>query len=346
MRAAVCIVSMSWALSCAAPSRTSAPPAPVAEAPVAEAPVARAPTAVPDLVFTGMCDASGAVGLNPHTFIVADDEDNVLRAYDVRQPGPPLWSVDLSSALGAVPKPNKAPPETDIEAGTRVGELAFWLTSHARNSSGKLKRERLKLFATTLPAAGTTVALAGRPYEHLLDDLLAEPRLARFGLEQAAALAPKNQGGLNLEGMSARREGGVWIGFRNPIPEGAALLVPLLNPEQLLHDARAEFGEPRLLDLAGYGVRAISEQAGRYLILAGPYDGSRGARLYAWDGEATVMLRAETALQGLSPEGFFTPDQGRVLVLSDDGSVSIDGVECKRLSDASKKRFRARWLEP
>jgi hypothetical protein len=302
------------------------------------------PAAASDLTFVGMCDASGAVALDARTFIVADDEDNVLRAYDVQHPGPPLWSVDMSLAIGALPKPHKAPPETDIEAGTRVGALAFWLTSHGRNSSGKPKPERLKLFATTLPTAGVAATIAGLPYEHLLDDLLAEPRLARFSLEQAARLAPKAQGGLNLEGMTARREGGVWIGFRNPIPDGAALLVPLLNPEQIIYGKRAELGEPRLLDLGGYGVRAISEHAGSYLILAGPYDATRGARLYAWDGQATVTLRAEKELAGLNPEGFFTPENGDVMVLSDDGGVSIDGVECKRLKDASKKRYRARWL--
>lgn len=309
-------------------------------------PLASGGAAPADLVFTGMCDASGAVALDARMFIAADDEDNVLRAYDAQRPGPPLWSVDMSSAIGAVPKPRKAPPETDIEAATRVGALAFWLTSHGRNSSGKLKPERLKLFATALPTAGAPATLAGRPYEHLLDDLLAEPRLARFGLERAAALAPKAQGGLNLEGMTARREGGVWIGFRNPIPDGAALLVPLLNPEQVIEGERAALGEPRLLDLGGYGVRAISEHAGHYLILAGAYDSSRGARLYTWDGEATVTLRADRALEGLNPEAFFTPDGGDVLVLSDDGSVSIDGVECKRLGDAAKKRYRARWIAP
>jgi hypothetical protein len=343
MRAVSSLLLMLLSLSCAETTSSSHSGS---KPPVAATNRGAELAATSDLTFVGMCDASGAVALDARTFIVADDEDNVLRAYDVQRPGPPLWSVDMSSAIGAVPKPNKSPPETDIEAGTRVGALAFWLTSHGRNSSGKPKPERLKLFATTLPSATTPATVAGLPYEHLLDDLLAEPRLARFSLEQAVTLAPKAKGGLNLEGMTARREGGVWIGFRNPIPDGAALLVPLLNPEQIIYGKRAELGEPRLLDLGGYGVRAISERAGSYLILAGPYDSGRGARLYAWDGGATVTLRAEAALEGLNPEGFFTPDEGDVLVLSDDGSVSIDGRECKRLKDASKKRYRARWLTP
>lgn len=34
-----------------------------------------------------MCDASAAVPLDERRFVAADDEDNVLRAYDSRSPG-------------------------------------------------------------------------------------------------------------------------------------------------------------------------------------------------------------------------------------------------------------------
>ena len=304
-----------------------------------------------DLVFTGMCDASGGVPLDARTFVVADDEDNVLRVYDTKAPGAPLWSVDVSSAIGLrgkpgkQGKPDKRPPETDIEAATRVGDIALWMTSHGRNSSGKLKPERLNLFGTALPKRGVVLTLSGKPYDHLLDDLLAEPRLARFGLKQAAELAPKEPGGLNLEGLTARPEGGVWIGFRNPIPEGKALLIPLLNPERVLVGEEATFGDPLLLDLGGLGVRAISSHDGRYLILAGPFDSREGSKLFGWDGRGKPTLIAQQTLNGLNAEGFFSPAVGRqVLVLSDDGSRLIDGTECKRLRDPAKKRFRARWL--
>jgi hypothetical protein len=301
-----------------------------------------------ELVFTGMCDASAAVPLDDHTFVVADDEDNVLRAYDSSAPGAPLWSVDVSAGIGIAPKPGKkaGPPEADIESATRVGALSFWMTSHGRNSSGKAKPERLRLFAASLPAKDQPLKISGRPYEHLLDDLLAEPRLSRFGLKEASQRAPKSAGGLNLEGMTARSEGGVWIGFRNPIPEGRALLVPLLNPEQLVADGRAQFGEPQLLDLGGLGVRAISHRDGQYLILAGPFDGSGSFRLFRWDGASQLSALSQERLDGINPEGFFTP-QGRpeVLLLSDDGSVAIDGTECKRLKEPARKRFRARWIK-
>lgn len=300
-----------------------------------------------------MCDASAAVPLDSSRFIVADDEDNLLRGYDVRTPGAPLWSFDVSPALGVAAKPPKpgkrpkAPPELDIEAATRVGDVAFWMTSHGRNSSGKLKPERLKLFATQLSSGSAPLRVVGRAYGRLLEDLLAEPRLAGFGLREAAQLAPKEPGGLNIEGMATRREGGVWIGFRNPIPAGKALLVPLLNPERMMHGDGAQLGEPRQLDLEGLGVRALTEHAGRYLVLAGPFDSQPGSALFMWDGVAGAERLPLSALDGLNPEGFFNPKGSeRILVLSDDGAVAVDGTECKRLKDPAQKRFRARWIKP
>jgi hypothetical protein len=86
--------------------------------------------AAPDtVVYKGMCDASAAVPLDAKTFAVADDEDNILRVYDVDKGGPPLRQVDLSPMLPLhadkkvkikPPKLGKVPkiPETDLEAGT------------------------------------------------------------------------------------------------------------------------------------------------------------------------------------------------------------------------------------
>lgn len=343
----VCLAFIAGVLACSKASQQPSPQPSLQPSPPKAAPGA-SPAA--ELTFTGMCDASAGVPLDDRRFVVADDEDNVLRAYDTQAPGAPVWSVDVSSSLGVYAKgkkPGKAAPEIDIEAATRVGELAFWMTSHGRNSSGKLKPERLKLFATSVPKVGEQLTVVGQAYDHFLDDLLAEPRLARFGLAAAAERAPKSPGGLNLEGMTARREGGVWVGFRNPLPEGKALIVPLLNPEQLIRGEKAALGEPQLLDLGGYGVRAISAHAGRYLILAGAFDGTPGSRMYAWDGMGTLSVVASSTLTGLNGEGFFSRDseRERVLVLSDDGSVPIDGTECKRLKATEQKRFRARWVK-
>lgn len=331
----------------AASAPTVASAEPYAGAASSAAPRAVAP---PVVVFTGMCDASGAVALSDRTFVVADDEDNVLRVYDAERGGPPLTGADVSAGLKLpFKKKKKKPgvpvaPEADIEAATRIGDRAYFMTSHGRNSSGKLKPERLRFFATTTPEDGD-IEVVGQPYDGLLADLLAEPRLASFGLDKAAELAPKAQGGLNLEGMTERKEGGVWLGFRNPIPEGHALLVPLLNPDELITGKRARFGDPVKLDLGGLGVRSLSSHDDRYLIVAGPYDQGATSRLFAWDGVGKAEPLDAISLDGFNPEGFVTREgHDRIMLLSDDGAVEVNGTACKRLKDPTQKRFRGLWV--
>jgi hypothetical protein len=305
-----------------------------------------------DLIFTGMCDASAAVALSETVFAVADDEDNVLRVYDARRGGAPLSSVDISDGLGLPVrprknpnKPPKPPPETDIEAATRLGDRALWITSHGRNSSGKLKSERLLLFGTTAPAEPTGIKVVGAPYENLLADLLADTRFSSFNLAAAAERAPKDPGGLNIEGLTERAAGGVFVGFRNPTPGGKALLVVLLNPLEVIRGQPVRLGEPVLLDLGGLGVRSLSFWRGRYLIVAGHYADALPSRLYRWDGQGTPEWVDRMEFKRLNPEGFFTPESlDKIMVLSDDGSLEIDGVACKRLKDHSRKRFRGVWL--
>ena len=295
------------------------------------------------LVFEGMCDASGAVVLGAPRFAVADDEDNVLRVYDGDAGGAPVYSVDVSPALDLPAK--KKTPEADIEAATRIGEHALWLTSHGRNSKGKLQPSRFRLFATSAPQSGQGLAPTGRPYEHLLDDMLLAPQLQALGLREAAERAPKEAGGLNIEGMTERPDGrSVVVGFRNPRPRGRAIVIPLENPLAVLEGERARLGAPLLLDLGGLGVRALSYWRGRYLIIGGPVDGESESALFVWDGESERPERLELDLQGLNPEGFVSfDDRDEIMLLSDDGSLEIDGDACKKLP-AEQKRFRGLWV--
>jgi hypothetical protein len=317
-------------------------------------PVQTAEASVParpprEVVFAGMCDASGAVALSARVLLAADDEDNVLRAYDADRGGQPLSSADVSEALGLPLKGKKNPrhPEIDLEAATVLDGRAYWLSSHARNAKGRVKAERFVLFATTAPpadAAGDVDVLGS--YEALLDDLIADERYARFDLAAAAELAPKEPGGLNIEGLTASVEGDLLIGFRNPIPEGGALIARLLNVRALVtgEETRARFGDPIHVDLRGQGVRSLSWWRGRYLILAGDPGEGGVSRLYTWDGRGQPAL-VDVDLAAYNPEGFFSPeDRDDVLLLSDDGSRLVDGEPCKELEDAAQKQFRAAWV--
>jgi hypothetical protein len=318
--------------------------------PTSAALAAPATPAQPDpIVFVGMCDASAAVPLDAHTFAVADDEDNILRVYDVDRGGPPLRMVDLSPALPLRNKKKvekgkkpKKTPETDLEAATALDGAAFWLTSHGRNSKGKMQDARYFLFATSLPRPGDPVQLVGEPYPSLLDDLLASEPLRRFDLQSAAEKPPKESGGLNIEGLTATPDSRVmYIGFRNPIPDGKALVVPLHNPGEVVRGQRARLGQPMLLDLGGQGIRSLSWWRNRYLIVAGDHGDGGTSHLYSWDGRGPATRISSVQLAGFNPEAFFTPeDRDEIVVFSDDGGVEIDGTRCKDLKDPAQKRFR------
>lgn len=304
------------------------------------------------VVFRGMCDASGAVPLSAHKFVIADDEDNVLRVYDVNKGGDPLAVYDISASLDLYPKPRKkpgkppkAPPELDIEGATQYKGLAYWITSHGRNSSGKYRAERLNFFATTLGDVDQPIQVSGKVNENLLADLIADPRMRPFNLAEAAEKAPKEEGGLNIEGLTERKEGGVWIGFRNPQPQNKALIVALLNPEEVIQGKPAKFSDPLLLDLDGRGIRALSWWRGRYLIAAGSYAGDEPSALYTWDGVKSpqrVLLRNADIT---NPEAFFTPEnRDEIMFFNDQGARLVDGVECKKLKDSSQKTFTGIWF--
>lgn len=296
--------------------------------------------------FEGTCDASGAVAVSERSVAVADDEDNILRVYDAYGGGPST-AIDLSAAIGLQPKGKRGKwPEADIEAGTRIGERAYWITSHGRSSKGQPRPERLRFFATTL--AGTGAAqLWGQANEQLLRDMLDDPRFAAFDLGAAAQRAPKAPGGLNIEGLSATPEGHLLIGFRNPNPNQRALLVPLLNPDATLQGGRAQFGDPILLDLKGRGIRAVVPwRGGRYLLVAGHFDHALPSELYVWDGASGLQLQSHVTFGDFNPEAIFVPGTGdQVLVLSDDGESPVDGTPCKKLHDSARKSFRGAWVQ-
>ena len=301
----------------------------------------------PALVFSGMCDASAAVALGPDLFAVGNDEDNILRFYRVSQPGKPVDTYNLNPFLFG----RKKSPEADLEGAARVGNCVYWITSHGRNAEGKPAPHRHRFFALELTAGagGPGVRPVGRPYTNLVNDLVQDPKLKRFQLAEAARRAPKDPGGLNIEALTDTPEGHLLIGFRNPVPEGRALVVPLLNPDALLQGRPARFGEPRLLDLGGRGLRGIGSTGSGYYLIAGPAGAGADSRIFLWaGGEAAPRPIAGQRFPGLNLEGLcFHDAAGRrdFLVLSDDGSLPTGGRECKSLPEAGR-RFRALRIAP
>ena len=291
--------------------------------------------------FTGACDASAAVALNHDLFVVANDEDNILRIYSRLRAGSPVTQFDITAFL----RPERKSEESDIEAAAQVGNRVYWITSHGRNAKGKERETRHRFFATTssIISGKAEVKPEGQFYAGLLEDMLQDPRLAKFNLRQASELPPKSPGALNIEGLCATPEGTLLIGFRNPVPQGKALLVPLLNPAELITGQRARLGDPLLLDFGGLGIRSMAYWRDRYIIIAGPTDREGSSYLCEWvPGEEPRRFPAPE-LHGLNPEAVAfheDNDTPELFLLSDDGTTKIGNEECKRLKDPNLRKFR------
>ena len=326
-------------------------------------------------IYTGMCDASAAVALTDRLFAVASDEDSVIRIYSREQRDGPVQSVNLSAFLDLDAKK----PESDLEGGARVGDRVYWITSHGRNKVGRERPSRERFFATQIVtnAQGVQLKMVGKPYEHLLNDLPRDPRLKSFHLAAASKLEPKARTKRALcasscaaataaarsskprrrsagcramvVGLSATAEERLLIGFRNPIPDGKALLVPMLNPDEVIHGRTAKFGDPILLDLGGLGIRDMAYADGKYLIIGGPYDGKGQSHVFQWAGGTPAPRMIKHArFKGLNPEAIiFYPEKGwdQIQILSDDGKKPANGKPCRENSP-NQQHFRSVWLTP
>lgn len=211
--------------------------------------------------YTGSCDASAGISLSSEIFVVGNDENNTLQYYRRGQPGP-IGSLALSEFLGI------GSDEADVEGAAAIGSRIYWISSHSRNSKGKVQRSRHRFFATDVRGADPpALAPVGKPHVDLLQDLVEDEDLRPYQLAAAARLAAEANGGLNIEGLAATPDGGLLIGFRSPLRGGRALIVPLQNPAELIEGKRAKFGAPIELDLDRRGIRSIELVGSTYLIV-------------------------------------------------------------------------------
>ncbi len=346
----------------------------------------RSDLAGPYIVYHGMSDASAAAALGNDMFVAADDENNVLKIYKTERASQPIARYDLTPFI--VTGPNY--PEADIEGATMLDNRIYWITSHGRNKNGKMRRNRYRFFATSVKVKNDNVILAsvGIPCRTLIQEMIKSEATQNLELDNVTRfdtkklnkkdrrkLAPKKDG-LNIEGLCATPDGKtLYIGFRNPqisdkaISKKRAIVVPLHNPKQVVEKEESPiFGAPIFLSLGGLGIRSMeySHFHKSYFIIAGPKNEASGFSLYRWSGkkdkQPVLVNRFPAEQNNFTPEALVVfENSGRLLVLSDDGSVVIDisdVSEClkgkilkdgkclnKHLSDQNKKSFRGMWLE-
>jgi hypothetical protein len=326
-----------------------------------------APEAPPNsLVFTGACDASAALLLPSGHVLVGDDEDRkqtILRLYDLKQPGPPLQTLDVTTAL----KPEMPDREVDLEGVTLLGGELVWIGSHSRkgdDADPAPSRHRL----AALHLSGSAPPYQTRPaglYQALLDDLqeFLDRRPGKRLVIDAEVPGtpgkhkPAKDGGVSIEGLtSTPNPGELLVGFRSPLlsaETGAdlALAVTLLNADAVLHSgAKARFSPPHLLALGGLGIRDVVyvPERRRYLVLGGPPGPGGPFELYEWDGPGTPGVPSPrgsiAAEQDTSPEVLVPEPGGRsVYIMFDEGERRTEsGKRCKSNDvPTSAKSFRA-----
>ena len=308
-----------------------------------------------ELQHSGSCDASGAIALDEDRFIVASDEDNYLRVYSANESGAPLAIIDINDYFPN----NLKKKEVDIEAATQLNGILYWITSHGRNKDGERKPLHHQFFANKITDSGKpSLEKEGNSYTELVfKDMFLDERLKKYKLNEAEELAPKKEGGLNIEGLTATPNGNLLIGFRNPIPEGKALILPLTNPLELItkgKEVQASFGEPIELNLGGLGIRSIDywQVYQVYLIIAGTYDSGNEFALYLWSGDRQdnpEKIESINLPTDFRPEAvlFYPNRKNQFQLLSDDGTIPrLDGKTCKELKDENhlETYFRSLWI--
>lgn len=232
-------------------------------------------------VFLGICDASAAIAIDSDYFLVAHDEafsedgGDTLYLYkndiSAEEGIQPVKKISIRSDL-QLPNP-ELDEESDIEGAARFGNRIFWITSHGRNSKGKIKPNRYRLFATDIDASLPEVDLSFVGfYPNLIQDIqkranwknpkdplgavvrsaLSSSLMLGDDLTDKASsvteeeltkkqkkairrkLAPKRDG-INIEGLAVGSDGTtLLIGFRNPKIYENALIIPLLNANALI----------------------------------------------------------------------------------------------------------------
>lgn len=291
----------------------------------------------------GLANASAAVRIGQDRILVGSDENNALVLCSATAGGAPLKVFETASWLGL----RRGEGEVDFEGAARIGDVVYWIGSHARNKNGRYRPERHRLLALKISHEDGDLELSpvAPAASTLLLSMMAAPTMAEFRLREATEIAPELSGGLNIEGLAAGPGGVLWIGFRSPVPGGRALLALLQNPPEFVNGLPAQWGAAQRLELGGKGIRDLVWTGKEYFVLGGNAGEGGRTRLYRWSGPGAEPTAVKApGLKDLNAEGlvaFGPPQAPRILALSDDGNRKGNDAP-----DPLKRSFRMMWVDP
>lgn len=301
-----------------------------------------------ELFHYGMADASSAVAIGDDRFLVVSDERNVFQVFDRNSSGRAIDETSFTSMIELESKKLEA----DIEGSATIGDITYWIGSHSRDKEGALALNRHQLFATTIKdkTKEVLVRAVGFSYNSLLNDLLLDTEFRKLTIEDMnpevdSSKSSKEKGAVSIEGLTSWQNK-LLVGFRNPIPKGKAIAVPVLNPlEVVLYASHAEFGDFLHFDLGGRGIRSMDYWPERdiFIIVGGAFDQKNDFAYFTWTGKAKDKPKP-IELVGVSDMHteavvFFEGEADGMLLLSDDGAKFKD----KKNKD-KELCFRTKWV--
>jgi len=263
--------------------------------------------------FTGIFEPSGIEQNGAVTLIIEDEKDQPLHVLS-----------GFSQAMAPVTRRLKRCGTTldDLEGIAANGAFFYLAGSHQPKPDGSRRKKR-ELFVRLTVRNDSCEALISSPslYEAI-----------RATLMRATGGQLTTPFQVNIEALAWKHgTGQLYIGLRQPLMRGSAILLILENPRELFEDNAAPvFSEqPVLLPLGGGAIRAMSYigDLGGYLIANETPDGAgiKHSNLWFWQGgEASPVqmkppeIRKMENIEGIS--SFEHDGQAAVIIVSDDGS--------------------------
>ena len=253
--------------------------------------------------LAGSSDASAIADVGNGFFLVADDENNNIRLYNMNQSGMPIKEISVTNMAGG-----SDADEFDIEGASVSddGQTIYWIASLSNSKKGKLKEYRNRAFSTKLSGSGVNASLSAGAYStKMRDALIAFGDACNWNFSASASyensMIPKRIDGFNIEGLTLQKGGeAAYVAFRAPCvplkgvtPTSSnrkyAVMAPVSNVETMLSgsglsNTNPNIGEPVLFDFDGLGIRTIERAGDYYVIIAGLFEGGGHPKAYLWDG--------------------------------------------------------------
>ena len=200
--------------------------------------------------FYNIFEPSGATTVENNKVLIVEDESSTrplkLVTFDENNHVIEIGDLHIPKKLKKVFKKKVE----DLEAIASDGHILYAVTSHAPNRANNDKKERNKLLLMHYEDESIKDISI---YKHLKTELIHfKPDI--FG-ERLLGYNP-----INIEGLAVNpKTHELYIGFRAPLFESKAIVVPVENPHQLFgkQAKKPYFKEPIFIDLDGLGIRGM-----------------------------------------------------------------------------------------